>query len=368
MNKTVAIKSIVFATILLASIRVVGGYTLQWKSQSLEVREPLEVLPSNSVLSLFPGETLRFNVTVENHASISYNVCLIFRLNDTYYQERYVSFSNCAYTIEPGAQTLDAWLSVSSAAPAAELELIVNITRDIEPTPAPSPPSNLAPSLTLFGAGARWAAGNGTSALYINWYDNYVAHHFSDGADWGPYWRERQLGEIKNVTVDVLEQQGFAVTCVGDIPSDISGFDLVVFEAWFAIEPQHSQVVMNYLAGGGNVVIIGGAPCYFATYCKDMWPYVSGGENLSAISDWFGSAQFVNSGGTASLVVDKPFGTSLEARSTVYHIDAYGCYSLAAMSENAQVIARWGNGTGSVYAFAYEYGNGRVYYQAEMDW
>jgi hypothetical protein len=368
MNRTVAIKSFVFAAILLASIGAVGGYTVQPESVSLEVREPLEVLPSNFGLSLFPGETLQFNVTVENHASVSYNASLIFMLNDTSYQDKFVSFSNYIYMIEPGAQTLDAWISVSGTAPAVELELTVNITRDIEPLPAPAPPSNLAPSLTLFGAGARWAAGNGTSALYINWFDNYVAHHFSDGADWGPYWREGQLGEIKNVTVNVLEQQGFTVKCVGDVPSDISGYDLVVFEAWFAIEPQHSQVVRDYLAGGGNVVIIGGAPCYFATYCKDLWPYLSGGENLASMQDWFGSAQYVNSGGTASLVVDKPFGTSLEAESTVYHIDAYGCYSLAAMSDDAQVIARWGNGAGSVYAFTHEYGNGRVYYQAEMDW
>jgi len=36
------------------------------------------------------------------------------------------------------------------------------------------------------------------------------------------------------------------------------------------------------------------------------------------------------------------------------------------MNEGVQVIARWKDG--AVYAFAYEYGNGRVYYQAEMDW
>ena len=202
--------------------------------------------------------------------------------------------------------------------------------------------------------------------LYVNWYDNYVAHHFSDGANWGPYWREGQLPAIKNITVKALQQQGFTVTCVGDVPSDLSSYNLVVFEAWFAIEPKHVQQVRDYLSNGGNIVVIGGAPCYFATYCKDLWPYMSGGENLASMEDWFGSAQFVNSGGTANLVVDKPFGTQLQAQTQIYRIDAYGCYALTSMGNDTQVIGRWADG--SVYAFTHEYGNGRVYYQAEMDW
>lgn len=367
MNKRAAVKSLIFVAILLASMGVVGGYTLQSESINLEVKEPLEVVAQDSDLSLFPGETLKFEVAVENHASVSYQACLSFRLNDTDYQEKFVSFSTYVYTIEPGRKNLDAWLSVSNTAPAAALELTVNITSDVEAFSVEQPRENsLAPSLTLFAAGASWAAGNGTSALYINWFDNYCAHHFSDGADWGPYWREGQIGEIKNTTIEVLEQQGFTVTCAGDVPNDLSSYDLVIFEAWFAVEPKHVQVVRDYLADGGNVVIIGGVPCYFATYCKDLWPYVTGGENLAALQDWFGSAAFVNSGGTANLIVDKPFGTSLEAQSQVYHIDAYGCYALTSMSDDAQIIARWGNG--AVFAFTHEFGIGRVYYQAEMDW
>jgi hypothetical protein len=367
MNKRVAVKSLIFIAILLASIGVAGGYALQSESVSLEVKEPLEVVTPDSSLSLFPGETLQLEIVVENRASVSYNACLIFSLNDTDYQ-KFVTFSNNVYTVEPGRNNLEAWLSVSNTAPAAELELTVNITRDLEPSSAEprSSEESLAPSLILFGAGARWAGKNGTSALYINWFDNYCAHHFSDGADWGPYWREGQLEEIKNVTVNVLEQQGFIVTCVGDVPNDLASYGLVVFEAWFAIEPKHTQLVREYLTNGGNVVIIGGAPCYFATYCKDLWPYLAGGENLAALQDWFGSAQFVNSGGSANLVVDEPFGTSLEAQCTVYHIDAYGCYALTSMSNDAQIIARWSNGV--VFAFTHEFGNGRVYYQAEMDW
>jgi hypothetical protein len=365
MNKRVTVKSLVFVAILLASVGVVGGYTAQSNNISLEVKEPLEVLSYPSGLSLYPGETVDFEVAVENHAEVSYNACLSFALNHTDY-EKFVLFSSDIYTIEPGTRNLEAWLSVADTAPASALELTVNVTRNIEPKEPDEPAESLVPSLALFAAGVKWAAGDGTSVLYVNWFDNYCAHHFSDGADWGPYWREGQIGEIKNTTVDLLEQQGFTVTCISDVPSDLSCYDLVVFEAWFAVEPKHVQVVRDYMAEGGNVVIVGGVPCYFATYCKDMWPYTTGGENLTSLQDWFGSAAFVNSGGTANLVVDNPFGTQLEAQSPVYHIDAYGCYALTEMNPGAQVIARWGNGP--VFAFTHEYGNGRLYYQAEMDW
>ncbi|HEX9262064.1 MAG TPA: hypothetical protein VF893_06000 [Candidatus Bathyarchaeia archaeon] len=368
MHKRTCVKCLIFLAILLASTGVVTGYSvLQAESIPLEVKEPLEILPYASSLSLFPGETLQFNVEVENHASIAYNASLIFSLNDTDYQEMFVSFSDNLHAIVPGTNSLEAWLSVSHMAPAAELELTICITRDIEPQPKPAEPANgLAPSARLFSAGAKWAAGNGTSVLYINWFDNYCSHHLSDGVNWGPWWREGEIEAIKNSTARMLEQQGFSVTCVGDVPGEISVYDLVVFEAWFAIEPKHVQLVREYLAEGGNIVVLGGAPCYFSTYCRDMWPYKTGGQNLSSLQDWFGSAYFVNSGGTANLAVDKPFGTMLENQSQVYYIDAYGCYALISMNDDSQVIARWGDG--AVFAFTNEYGAGRVYYQAELNW
>lgn len=371
-HQSIRIKALIILAILLASTGIMGTYAaFESTTVPLEVKESLELLAYNPNLSLYPGETLQLSVPVENHASVSYNASLTFSLNDTGYKEKFVNFSTTIYTVVAGTSSLDAWLYVSSTAPAAQLQLTISITRDVEssptPTPAPTPSMDgLSSSMQLFAAGARWAGQNGTSVLYVNWYDNYMAHHFSDGANWGPYWREGQLGAIKNITVKALQQQGFTVTCVGDVPNDLSSYDLVVFEAWFAIEPKHVQQIRDYLSNGGNVVVIGGAPCYFATYCKDLWPYVSGGENLASMEDWFGSARFVNSGGTANLVVDKPFGLPLQNQSQIYHIDAYGCYALTSMGNDTQIIGRWADG--AVYAFTHEYGNGRVYYQAEMDW
>jgi hypothetical protein len=371
--KSARIKALFILTILLVSAGVASAYAaLQPETVPLEVKEPLEILAYNAGLSLYPGETVSISVTVEDHASVGYNASLIFSLNDTAYQEKFVNFSNNVYAIEPGKNNLYASLYVSDTAPAAKLGLTIRITRDLAPSPSPTPtfaslPTyNLTASATLLGAGAKWAAQNDTSVLYVDWLDNYNAHHFTDGVNWGPYWSAEYLSAIKNATVQALDQQGFNVICVGDVPNDLSSYSLVVFEAWFATEPKDNQLVRDYLTNGGNVVIIGGTPCFFSTYCKDMWPYQTGGDNLSSLQDWFGSAQFVNSGGRVNLVVDYPFGTSLLSKNQLYYIDAYSCYALTSMSDDSTVIARWSSG--SVFAFTHEYGNGRVYYQAAIGW
>ena len=46
-------------------------------------------------------------------------------------------------------------------------------------------PATLPSSLVLLCSGAKWAAGNGSRALFVDWYDNWLAHHLTDGANWG---------------------------------------------------------------------------------------------------------------------------------------------------------------------------------------
>jgi hypothetical protein len=140
------IKTLLVLAILIASTGIMGAYaTAQTKTVPVEVKEPLEVLPFDSSLSLYPGETRQFNVAVENHASVSYVAALIFGLNDSAYQQNYVNFSGIVYTVHPGTNMLAAWFSVVHTAPAVELELTINITRNVdEPDPLPAPtPSTL---------------------------------------------------------------------------------------------------------------------------------------------------------------------------------------------------------------------------------
>lgn len=96
---------------------------------TLEVKEPLSIVHYPSQFSLFPGETAEFNVTVENSAPMNYSVVLDFKLNDSGYQTRYVSFSNVVYNVTPGQQDLDAWMVVATDAPATTVTVSVDVVR-----------------------------------------------------------------------------------------------------------------------------------------------------------------------------------------------------------------------------------------------
>jgi len=334
----------------------------------LEVKEPLEILGYPSGFSLYPGETATFEITVQNHAPITYFVQFDFRLNDTEYQDRYVTFSNHNYSIAPGTQNLSAWLTIAPNAPPANLMITVSRKTDTptpSPTPAPTPAFNisLSPSLKLLGGGARWASPEGKYALYINHKDNWEAHHLTDGINWGPWFPEEVMDKWRTAVAITLEREGFEVTFKGDAPEDLSEYDLVVFEAFWAVEPKHAPLVREYLSNGGGVVIWGGVPCHFSVYCKDRWPYRLGGTDLSSFQDWFGAQLFVNTNGNAKLGVDNPFGTQLCNNEIVY--SGLGSEKAVTMlSNDTQIIALWG--TDSVFAFTHEYNEGRVYYQGEI--
>ena len=358
---------------LLISVVALGSFAacaIESVSIPLEVKEPLEILDYPSGFSLYPGETVDFEITVENHASVTYFVEFDFLLNDTDYQARYVTFSEYNYTIAPGTQELSAWLTIAPTAPPANLVITVNRKTDnSSPFAAPVFDDSLTPSLQLLGGGARWASPEGKSALYINNKDNWEAHHLTDGVDWGPWFTEEGMDKWRTAIAATLEQAGFEVTFMGDVPADLSGYDVVVFEALWAVEPQHASLVRDYLSNGGGVVIWGGVPCYFSAYCKDRWPYLVGGTDLSSYQDWFGAGAFLNTCGDATLVVDNPFGTELGINETVYS-GAGSEKAVTMLSEDSQVVALWNSGSlwdsGTVFAFTHEYGEGRVYYQGEI--
>jgi hypothetical protein len=357
------------AVALLISIVTWGSfaaYALQSISIPLEVKDPLEILDYPSGFSLYPGETVTFDITVQNLASVTYFVEFEFRLNDTEYQAKYVTFSNHNYSIPPGTQKLSAWLTVAPTAPPANLMLTIERKTDTpSPAPSPSPSFNtsLTPSLKLLGGGARWAAPNGTTALYVNHKDNWAAHHLTDGVDWGPWFSEKTMNKWRTAVAATLEQAGFEVTFKGDVLEDLSGYDLVVFEAMWAVEPKHASLVRDYLSDGGGVVIWGGVPCHFAVYCKDRWPYRFGGTDLSSFQDWFGAQAFANTNGNAKLVVDNPFGTQLGNNEIVYS-GGGSEKAVTMLNDSTRIIALWDSG--HVFAFTHECDEGRVYYQGEI--
>lgn len=216
------------------------------------------------------------------------------------------------------------------------------------------------PSLVLFGAGARWAARNGTSALYVNWKDNWNAHHSTDGGNW-VWFGESAMDNWRSSITTALQQSGFEVTHAGDIPESLDNYDLVVIFAYYAVEPRHEPLIRDYIRNGGSVVMLAGAPCYLPAYSKTL----STNTNLTSIQEWFGSSNYINAGGLATTAFENPFGTSLQENYVVLRTNGFtyaGVFSLAA---SAQAIAFWSSG--ATFAFTHEYGAGRVYYQAYTD-
>jgi hypothetical protein len=353
--KILAILAII-SSVSIFSVRTLANQVLMPTNIPIEIKDPIEIIDYPSSFSLFLGETQEFNVTLQNIGTMNYSCVLEFILNDTAYQNKYIKFSNEIYTVVPGKQNLLAWLTVSpNAAPAS---LLLTIKHSLTSSSAETEPEQ-SPGYELLGGGARWAAREGKTALYINWKDNWVNHYSTDGSSWN-WLPQSTMDEWRNSVSQTLEQWGFEVTFSGDMPETLSDYDLLVIEAIYAVEPKHAPLVKEYISNGGGVVILAGVPCYFSVYCRDWWPYRFGGTDLTSIQDWFGGRVFANTGGVARVVVNNPFGTSLQVNDVVYNLDKYDRKAVVELNSNAQVIVRWDSG--EAYAFTYEYGEGRVFY------
>lgn len=224
-------------------------------------------------------------------------------------------------------------------------------------------------TLNLLGDGAKWAANNGSLALFVNWKDNWLAHHLTDGSEWGPWPNESEIDNSRFSIYQTLSQSGLNVEFAGDIPENLSRYDVVVIEAYWSVEPRHELLVRNYVLNGGGVVLLGGVPPFFGGYCKDWWTYRVGLKDLSPIQEWFGGGYYNCADGYVEIMVDNPFGTDLLRGDMLF--EGVGDYaSINLLHNDTQIIAQWQNqleyrrGT---FAFTHEYGQGRVYYQSAVE-
>jgi len=359
---------IIVLTGLLISIISISGlvvYAMQSVSIPLEVKEPLQILEYPSGFSIYAGETTTFEFTIENLASATIFQEFEFTLNDTNYQRKYVTFSNHNYSLTPGINKLQAWLTISPNAPPTNFIITINKkattptpTPSPTPTPIPNPNSTLTATLELLAAGTRWAAQKGNTALYISWKANWEIHHTTDGTNW-PYPPESDMNNWETSVITSLEKSNFDLTVAGDLPDDLFEYDVVVIYCSFALEPKHEPQLRDYILNGGSVVLVGATPAYLASYSKGLGCT----NNLAVIEDWFGASNYVNGGGPIKVVVDNPVGTSFGANEFIFVNQGSGSASaVGSLSSDSEVIAVYESG--GVVGFTHEYGAGRVYYQA----
>jgi hypothetical protein len=118
--------------ILITTSTAAGGAYYLWASKSItiSIEEPLSLTDFPNSLNVHPGENQTLDITITNSAKVNYSVTLIFALNDTMFQESYVTFSNYTYNIAPSINQIKAWIAVNKKAHAATLSLTVDFFRN----------------------------------------------------------------------------------------------------------------------------------------------------------------------------------------------------------------------------------------------
>jgi len=232
--------------------------------------------------------------------------------------------------------------------------ILAGFTGFVSSTPLQAAETSLSPSLALLGSGSRWAAREGVSALVVDWKTNIA----SNGNPYAP--PQEIMDRLHDEDLQTLTTYGFSVEFAAEVPENLSGYDLVLIQAYYALEPRHEPLLRDYVNNGGGLVLWCGTPCHLVTYCKDLW---SGVSDLSSIEDWLGVGRYYNDGGIASVSVDNPFGLPLMTGDSILQT-GYSNAALFMPHNDTNVVARWFSG--SVFACCHEYGAGRVYYQADQ--
>jgi hypothetical protein len=231
---------------------------------------------------------------------------------------------------------------------------------------SPSAPSSgtLTPTEQLLAGAEHWAARNGTNALFVDEYYTWLAHGTTDGANlvWFP---EDMMIQWRVGVINTLHQAGMNITCTGEIPENISSYDLVVITSFYACEPRHVPLISSYISNGGGVILIGMVPEFFRTGGKSHHTWYLNTDPLSYNNyQWMGFAQYTNTGGSAYTSIDHPFGTALANQAQIF-VGGAGLYSYAGVTlVSGTTVATYD--TGVTFAVSNTYGSGHFYFQAEL--
>lgn len=154
------------------------------------------------------------------------------------------------------------------------------------------------------------------------------------------------LGPADPLLVEVLEDNGYYVVERSDLPGSLSAYGLIV-----ATDFPGSAGLDSYVQDGGGLV-------YFAAAADSI--------DLSTNSFWIGaqSMGMTGPGENATVSVSSPFGSDLEIGDELLRADVSGA-PYANVEDGAVVLATYTGG--GVFAYGFEHGDGRVFFQAEIN-
>ncbi|MGD0803386.1 MAG: hypothetical protein ABSA11_04855 [Candidatus Bathyarchaeia archaeon] len=191
----------------------------------------------------------------------------------------------------------------------------------------------------------------------MNWIDYSIAHP-GYPAEFNP---PPNATKIVSSVISALNDNNLIVDRSSEIPSDLSKYSVVVIDCYWAGNPSDSQILSDYILKGGGVVLISGTPPYFVIHNKTLHPLQN---DLSTIEDWLGASSYYNVEGRVLISVNNPLCTSLHFNQTVF-MGPWSQSALFDLQPGAIPVAVWTEG--GVFAYTYEHGSGRVYYQASHD-
>jgi hypothetical protein len=124
--------SLLLLIIVAIACPIVLAATYLWTVRTIpfSVEEPLSITDYPAAFHVHPGENKTLDITIQNLATVDYSVTLVFELNDTVYQQSYVTTSNYTYTVMPSTNNITAWIFVEKKAPSADLELQIDFYRE----------------------------------------------------------------------------------------------------------------------------------------------------------------------------------------------------------------------------------------------
>lgn len=164
----------------------------------------------------------------------------------------------------------------------------------------------------------------------------------------------RVSNSFNDMIEEALEEHGFEVDHASSIPSNLSGYDLVVVTDIGSKLQDGLDVIEDYVYEGGGYAYISGAA---------YW------SQLESNSDWLGasSAGYTGYGESAYVTAGNPFGTPLEEGDLLKQqgSNEWGAQWVDGLASGADKVAEYSSGR--TYAYTYEYGSGRVYYQADIN-
>jgi len=125
----VSVILLLIVAVVLGPVAIAATYLWASRTMSFSVDEPLSITDCPTTIHVHPGENKTLDITIVNSATANYSVTLFFALNDTAYDESYVTFSNYTYNISPRTNYIEAWIFVDKKAPPALLELQIAFHR-----------------------------------------------------------------------------------------------------------------------------------------------------------------------------------------------------------------------------------------------